>query len=432
MDKRKRKGSHTLERKVFSTSRLAEFASISEMEKQTGQPVANWPLVIVKEVADNAFDEMEEAGVAPVIEIAVDGATITVADRGRGIKPAVVKALTDYSAKQSSRAAVVAPTRGQQGNALHSIVAMGYLLAKGGDAGETVIESHGKAHTLRFAIDPVRRTPVVSHTVAPSEVKIGTRITVRWPDSARELIANVEDSLFSLVETYAWLNPHLALDVKWNTGVGEDARSHHWDWEATDTGWNKWLPSMPSSAHWYDVERLNTQMANEIAYAQDHRTPCPSVRDFVAQFRGLKGTQTQAAIRDALGVAERETLADYFERPNAAARMLKAMRAMSRPVKLGDLGLIGEAHLRDRLIDDDCAPNSIVYRKAEIEHDGVPYVIEVAFGFRPDPDEPSHGLRVARGLQLRPGHRRLAVPTGGDDWRASTLTPTTRSPCSPT
>jgi hypothetical protein len=122
---------------------------------------------------------------------------------------------------------VVAPTRGQQGNALHSIIAMGFLLANGGDAGETVIESHGKAHTLRFAIDPVRRTPVVTHDTAPSEVRTGTRVTVRWPDQAREIITNVEDTFFSLVEAYAWLNPHLALDVKWNTGVGDNAHGSH-------------------------------------------------------------------------------------------------------------------------------------------------------------------------------------------------------------
>ena len=402
MDKGKGRGSHTLDRKVFSTSRLAEFASISEMEKQTGQPVGNWLLVAVKELCDNALDEMEEAGQAPVIESAVEGVTITVADRGRGIKPAVVKALTDYSAKQSSRAAVVAPTRGRQGNALHSIVAMGYLLANGGDAGETVIESKGVAHTLRFAIDPVRRTPVVSHDTAPSEVKTGTRITVRWPDQARDIIANVEDSFFSLVEAYGWLNPHLTLDVRWNTGVGEDAHSYHREWEPTATVWNKWLPGMASSAHWYDAERLGNQMANEIAYVQDHRTPCPSVRDFVAQFRGLTSTQTLAAIRTELGVAERETLADFFQRPNAAARLLKAMRTMSRPVKLADLGLIGEAHIRDRLIDDDCAPKSIAYRKAEVEHGGVPYAIEVAFGYRPSPDEARYGLRVIEGFNFAP------------------------------
>ena len=239
-------------------------------------------------------------------------------------------------------------------------------------------------------------------------MKTGARITVRWPDSAREIVAKVEDSFFALVDASAWLNPHLTLDVKWNTGVGEDVSNRRWNWEATETGWAKWLPSMASSAHWYDVERLSRQMASEIAYAQDHRAPCASVRDFVAEFRGLKGTQTQASIRDALVVAERETLATFFERPNAAARLLKAMKAASRPIKLGDLGLIGEAHVRDRLDNDGCAVSSTVYRKHEIEHDGVPYVIEVGFGY------PRQRVRTRcdRGLQLRPGHRRLAVPAG--------------------
>ena len=52
----KDKGGGTVARKVFSTSRLAEFASIPELEKQTGQPVANWALVVAKELCDNALD----------------------------------------------------------------------------------------------------------------------------------------------------------------------------------------------------------------------------------------------------------------------------------------------------------------------------------------------------------------------------------------
>ena len=55
----------TFERKTFSISRLAEFVSESELVKQIGHPVADWPLVIVKELVDNALDEAEEAGVAP-------------------------------------------------------------------------------------------------------------------------------------------------------------------------------------------------------------------------------------------------------------------------------------------------------------------------------------------------------------------------------
>jgi DNA topoisomerase VI subunit B len=63
---------HTLARKTFRVSRLAEFASVAELTKQTGHPVKDWPLVIVKELADNALDAAEEAGTAPSIKIVVD------------------------------------------------------------------------------------------------------------------------------------------------------------------------------------------------------------------------------------------------------------------------------------------------------------------------------------------------------------------------
>ncbi len=39
------KGKDTFARKVFRSSRLAEFATRSELIRQTGHPVEAWPLV---------------------------------------------------------------------------------------------------------------------------------------------------------------------------------------------------------------------------------------------------------------------------------------------------------------------------------------------------------------------------------------------------
>jgi hypothetical protein len=50
----------TLSRETFTTSRLAEFCSQRELVAQTGHPVDDWPLVLVKELADNAIDIAEE------------------------------------------------------------------------------------------------------------------------------------------------------------------------------------------------------------------------------------------------------------------------------------------------------------------------------------------------------------------------------------
>src|SRR5262245_45683560 len=58
-----------LSRQVFTTSRLLEFCSQKELVLQTGYPVEQWPLVVLKELIDNAIDACEEADIAPVIEV---------------------------------------------------------------------------------------------------------------------------------------------------------------------------------------------------------------------------------------------------------------------------------------------------------------------------------------------------------------------------
>jgi C4-dicarboxylate-specific signal transduction histidine kinase len=89
--------SSRLARQVFTTSRLLEFCSEKELVLQTGHSIEQWPLVVLKELMDNALDACEEADIAPVIQInlrsAPDGsAAISLADNGPGIRPETVKA----------------------------------------------------------------------------------------------------------------------------------------------------------------------------------------------------------------------------------------------------------------------------------------------------------------------------------------------------
>ena len=295
----------------------------------------------------------------------------------------------------SSNAAYVSPTRGQQGNALQILFAMPYVL--NGKEGEVLIESRGVAHAIRFTTDPVRQTPVVSRAASLSAVKNGTRVTVRWPNSPRSNLAAADNGFLSLAEHYGWFNPHL------NLNMSLPADDEPASWEATDPDWSKWRPSMPTSAHWYDAERLKLLMTAYIAHAEDHRTACLSVRDFIGLFRGLSGTAKQNAICKAVGVAERTSLADFYQQDIAAApALLQAMRNHSRPVKPRDLGVIGRDHLLERMIEDDCDPNSFVYLKREILHDGLPTVIEAAFGYRSGDDEAEYGLRVIEGFNFSP------------------------------
>ena len=84
----------------------------------------------------------------------------------------------------------MSPTRGAQGNALKTILPMAYVLNEhhGEEAsGKTIIEAHGIAHHIAFAVDHIKQEPKIEHTRRkPSIVIRGTRITVELP-SARAL-----------------------------------------------------------------------------------------------------------------------------------------------------------------------------------------------------------------------------------------------------
>jgi DNA topoisomerase VI subunit B len=219
----------SLARTTFTTSRLLEFCTRKELTLQTGQPVETWPLVVFKELVDNALDAAEEAGSPPRIRVAVTGGSIIITDNGPGIPAKTVKSVLDFSVRVSSREAYVSPTRGAQGNALKTILAMPYVLD--GAVGRVEIEARGVSHTIEFKVDPIRQLPVIGHARAASSVNNGTRITVHWPDLACSILAEAEDQFLQIADNYTWLNPHLDLAVDWN-----GRRQHS---AASITAWGK-------------------------------------------------------------------------------------------------------------------------------------------------------------------------------------------------
>ena len=86
-----------LTRVAFRVSRLMEFCTRRELQNQTGHGVGDWPLVVLKELMDNALDACEEAEVAPVISIAVKSGSITIRDNAGGIETETIKSILDYS-----------------------------------------------------------------------------------------------------------------------------------------------------------------------------------------------------------------------------------------------------------------------------------------------------------------------------------------------
>src|SRR5262249_59152824 len=107
-------------------------------------------------------------------------------DNAGGIDTETINSILDYTIRVSSREAYVSPTRGAQGNALKTILAMGYVLNRniGSDAdpaGITIIETRGIRHQIEFRVDHVNNQPKIIHTKAESPVKAGTKLTIKSP-----------------------------------------------------------------------------------------------------------------------------------------------------------------------------------------------------------------------------------------------------------
>ena len=150
-----------LTRVPFAVSRLMEFCTKRELINQTGHHEYDWPFVIAKEMIDNGLDACEEAGIAPIITIDVHGENCVISDNGPGIPASVI----DYSIRTSSREAYVSPTRGAQGNALKTLLAMPFALH--GSSGTTVVEARDERHMITFRVDQLRQEPVIDHQRLP-------------------------------------------------------------------------------------------------------------------------------------------------------------------------------------------------------------------------------------------------------------------------
>jgi len=355
-----------------------EFCTRRELVNQTGHDYPEWPLVVFKELVDNAIDACEEAEIAPVIVVTVERGSIVVEDNGPGIPAKTIDGVLDYSIRVSSREVYASPSRGAQGNALKTVLPMAYVLdeSRGEKAsGKTVIEARGIAHHIEFSVDHIRQEPRIGHATRASSVVRGTKITIKlpaipWYEGSLDIVENNKKEFLELANAYAWLNPHLSLKVSWNGEAKIDAK-------ASNPTWDKWLPSWPTSAHWYDKSRFRRYMAAHIA----HR-PNTTVREFISELRGLSSTAKQKLVLEEIG-ASHVSLYDFFGRIKAngdnIAKLLAALKRHSKPVRPAQLGIIGKEHFYRMMEAAGGDPKTFTYKRTDGESGGVPRLVEVAF-----------------------------------------------------
>jgi DNA topoisomerase VI subunit B len=369
----------SLERATFTTSRVLEHFSLKELNMQVGHEPELWPIALLKELLDNACDACETARVPPAVRVTVEPDAVVVQDNGPGLPPDVLVKSLDYLVRVSDKSHYASPTRGQLGNALKCVWAAPYVVD--GEHGRVEVVTGQKRHVIDVSLDRIAQEPRLEHSVQKDGVvKNGTLIKMHWPGIAGYLDGEKGHAFYKtdrLLTAYALLNPHARLELK--------AGRRRTVWEPTVPAWAKWLPSWPTSPHWYTAERLRGLIA---AYIGQERATAraKTAREFVSEFHGLTSSVRQKAVLTEAGLSGqrlRKLVSGNDVDMEAVERLLQAMTAAARPVKPKALGVIGEAHLTTSLvrhlgIDLDSAR----YRRVVGEQEGLPFVLEAAFGVR--------------------------------------------------
>jgi hypothetical protein len=398
-----------LDRTAFTRSRAAEYFDAKELAAQTGQPISNFAMVVVKELVDNALDACETSEVAPKIGIEVAAAEgrmlrITVNDNAGGIPADVVEKTLDYSIRVSDKAAYRSPTRGAQGNALKTIVGIPHAL---GSPEPVIIEGGGYRHEIRAWIDPAGELRIEPERT-PSEAS-GTSVSLTLPFGGQDCKPDHWGAAFGV------FNPHTTIEYD-RRGLtyegnyqGDSDRAKGGIFSKTYKSsvvfpggqWRKYLPRDLTSPHWYTPDSLKQLIFAHIADARNGGRDLP-LGEFIRDFRGLSSPSKAKAVKESIPAIGKLSHFESFPSrgiPALHAAMIEHSKEPSHDI----MGVVGEDHFR-HLYDVE----EFTYKKVKGHFpNGLPYVFEFALAVTEEPGYLYTGINFS--------------PTFGDPLEGTTL-----------
>ena len=238
------KGAAQTARVAFTTSRALEFFTESELTTQIGYRKELWPLVLIKELIDNAIDACETAATQAIeIGVELDKDSIAVSDNGPGIAHKIIKGVLDYNVRISDKKHYVAPTRGQLGNALKCVVAAPFVAT--GKKSVLEIVARSRRYTITGRTGPARaetknhlchdRCAALDRYNFEDLLASGSKLF--FESFIQDLFQydSLSEAVEALIEDYAALNPHVSFTFN------KTRRA------ASDPAWSKWRTDAPTS-----------------------------------------------------------------------------------------------------------------------------------------------------------------------------------------
>jgi len=396
------------------TTRHREFdyLELHWLEKTTGRPSHEWDLYIIKELLDNALDADEhwarehDGTVELTVDLhyrhldVLDIHSLDIAVFNRAPFPTdLLAAIFDLTAYTSDKSHYNYPSRGQQGNALKTLLGIPYALRHEfyGDYTNIkkplVIATGDQEYVISLDIDEARQQVRLA-PIQPSPLNLprdGTCVRVGIDRFVQERPRTLTD-LPASAQRFALFNPHATFH--WRVRLGD--REAVWDFPADPT-WNG-LFDDAAPVHWYEY----TQLRELLLALERDLGPETSLPQVLQAFAGFTPTEDPdgervKALCARLGF---QTLGD-LHLTSDHVRTLRdalwpALRRQGRKVPAEQLGSLGEEHLVDTLTRFFALEEPPLYRR--MIHD--------------DPADPAHPFVLELALARLPAGSRRVIWTG--------------------
>jgi len=423
---------------TYSTrQRTFDYIQKHWLEKTTGRPAHEWDLYVVKELIDNALDAdqrwMLDHG-SPV-EVNIDiryrrkkgtgvfSLAIAVCHQAPfPLEGDLLTAIFALAAYPSDKGHTNYPSRGEQGNALKTLLGIPYALVHhiDGDYANIrkplVIETGGQAYDTSLEIDELSQevslTPIEPAPLARPHDRTCVRVGI---DSFLQERSRTLADLQDWAQRFAFFNPQATFH--WQVQIGEQQAS--WDFQG-NPGWNG-LFADTAPIHWYEYTQLR-----ELLLALERKLgPDAALTQVLKTSAGFTDQEDAdgskaGALCNRLGL---QTLAD-LRLIDDHGRTLRnglwpVLLAEGRKVPAESLGGLGQDHVTARLTELFDLAEPPLYRRlvheepSDLAH---PFVLELALARLPE----SHRRQIWAGLNHTPNYQdpfytRLLYPPGGPE-----------------
>lgn len=352
-----------MKRTAFVTPRVMEYMTEKELTQKIGYGRDKWHIIAVKELIDNSLDATEIKEGLIEIKVKVNDGSYSVEDNGGGLPLSTIKDSLNYAVTVTTNGAYVSPTRGQLGNALKCIWAIPFVETN--DSGRCEVVTNGTKYLIEVRLDRIKEEPIINFLEIGKDdtVQSGTKITV----FSSTVDDEISSQILSLVDNYALVNPHVrfSYEDKKRVKVYEPLREV-----------KKIISSDPSPVHWFSLSRFQSYLLKTINESREKNKPI-TVREFIANFKGLKSTVRIKEISQKLGITSGETIEIFVKKGEPEIEKIEyfyfLLKEYEQTVKPDKLGFSGIERLNNMLGVEG------KYKKVTGDVDGVPYAIEVGF-----------------------------------------------------